>query len=228
MREYLYQCQHCKKKYQKEEAFLKHKCKQMLRKEELKTPIGQAAWNFYQDWMRAQNRRVNDERTFLQSRYYTSLNKFAQHVKDAELPNPQVFIKMMVKNKYDPTMWTLDIVYSKYLEHLDHVIPPKQLAAITVDTLFAQADELQCDVTEIFDHIAPNTVVSLLRKRKLTPWILLVSEKFIRYLVKVKKENSQQYIILNQVINPAHWAKQFGKKPDIMKMMRDIVAELDI
>ena len=226
--EALYQCHYCNKKYKTETRFLQHRCKMMDREEALRTPEGQAAWSYYQDWLRLQHRRVPDDRAFLKSRYYESLNRFAKFVKKVDLPTPQTFIKLMVQRDYPPTMWLIDEVYTEYMEHLYYKIPPQQHAEITTETLLKIADAADCDVSEVFDILNPSEMIEFVKQRKLSPWILLNSSKFFKFLVETKKENVEQYIILESLIRPKYWAKRFEKRPDIVEFMKKIVAGLEL
>ena len=223
-----YQCHYCHKRFQRESNFIKHKCKQMEREEKLRTALGQAAWQYYQDWMRLQRKRVPDDRTFLKSQYYNSFNRFAEFVKKLSLPSPDTFIKLMIDNDFPPTLWTRDEVYARYLEHLDRSVSPKQLAEITAQTLDKLADILECDISEVFEELHPNEAIELIKQRKLSPWILLNSQKFFVFLQKVNKENMEQFIILEAVIRPKYWGEQFQKKPKVVKFMKTIVDGLDL
>jgi hypothetical protein len=223
-----YQCHYCHKKYRSERSFIKHKCKMMVRDDNLRTSNGQSAWLFYQQWMRLQRKRVPDDRTFLKSQYYQSFNKFAVFVKKLNLSSPDIYIKIMIDLNYPPTMWTMDEVYVKYLEHLDRKISPIDHAKITAQTLDELADIFECSVNEVFEHLNGNETIELIRQRKLTPWILLHSSKFFQHLKKINDENKEQFIILETIIRPKYWAIQFQKKPNVVKFMKEIVTGLEI
>ena len=51
-----YTCKACHRSFVLETRFLQHRCNQMKRDDELKSPEGQAAWNFYQIWFKHQKR----------------------------------------------------------------------------------------------------------------------------------------------------------------------------
>lgn len=198
----------------------------MLRSEKLQTPLGQAAWRFYQDWMKLQRKRVQDEKTFLKSKYYESFNRFSEYVKKLQLPNPQSFMKLMITNDFPPTMWTLNETYVMYLEHLDRAAPPQEHAQITADTIFRLAEILTCDMSEIFLHLSASEVIELIRERKLSPWLLLNSTKFMEFFRD--KTNPEQKIVLEALIRPKYWTTQFSKKPNTLNYMKDIVTEMNL
>ena len=63
-----FECKICHTNFIRESAFMKHRCKQMIRVDELKTSIGQAAYGLYGKWMKVYNRLVKEI-----NRYMTTL-----------------------------------------------------------------------------------------------------------------------------------------------------------
>ena len=223
-----YQCHLCHKKYQQERAFIQHKCTQMKREEELRTPIGQAAWHYYQDWMRLQRKRVPDDRTFLKSYHYRSFNKFAEFVKKLKLPSPQLFIKLMIARTYMPSMWCSDEVYAIYMEHLDRNGSPKEHVDITIDTLCKIADDKNCEVNEVFEILTSGEIIQLIKQRKLSPWMLINSKQFWQFVLATQKKAPEHYIILGSIIRTDFWTKRFAEHPQAVESIKKIIAGLEL
>ena len=173
-----YQCRYCAKSFAREDRYLDHECKLMKRDEEFKTPIGQAAWSFYQHWLTIQRRMVPASESFLSSKYYNSFVKFARFVHQVQLPDTDLFIKLMKDKDISPVMWCMDDIYASYLEHLDRTVPPLKQSEISVNTLLEYADNHQIDVSKVFEIMTGSEIIDLLAKRKLSPWLLLFSAKF--------------------------------------------------
>lgn len=226
--EAVYKCSYCGKRYKREDAFINHKCKQMIREEELRTPLGQAAWRLYQNWMRFQHKRVPDDRTFLKSKYYNSFMKFVEFVRQTDLPTPEKFIKLMIQENYPPTMWLIDEVYVNYLEYLDKTRTPSDHATITFQTLSKASDDFDCDISQIFEEIPSSQVIELIKQRKLSPFVLLASKKFNQFIVKTSTENKEQYIILTHLIRVNHWKKYVERHKKSFGQIKRYVAEMDL
>lgn len=226
MKDAPYECHFCHKRFKFEDRFIKHKCKAMIRDENLRTPIGQAAWQFYQDWMRIQRKRVPNEKSFLKSNYYEAFNRFAAHIKKLNLPNPQTFMKLMVDKEFPPYMWTRDEVYALYMEHLDRAAPPAEHAQITTDTILRLTEILGCEPGEIFSQLNANEVIELIKERKLSPWILLRSGKFKLFFRD--RTSPEQKIVLQSLIRPHYWTIQIQQKPDAVRDMDAIVKEMNL
>lgn len=221
-----FKCGYCEKNFTAEWMIESHKCKQMRRAELLQTVSGQAAYDAYQTWMLCQKRVVARAESFLDSRFFNSFNKFIAWANTVGLPDHKMFIKAMVEKQISPMIWTNDEVYTIFVEFFDHKISPMDHARIAVDTILDLCEEYECNNGEIFDRVDANVVITLLRQRKLSPWILLNSKKFKNFFVNRTSEH--QKIILQTLIRPEHWKEIFEKKPDIVIAVKSIIGEMGL
>jgi hypothetical protein len=226
MAKYNYRCKFCDAGFVREDRYLKHRCKAMERDEEIRTPIGQAAWEYYKLWLTLQRRQAPTVQTFLDSRYYTALVRFAKFAQKTGIPNTEQYIKYMVRSDVSPMLWTNDQMYSDYLQYLDRGRDPMAQVQYTIDYLFKIADALECEVGEIFDHLNADEVIMMLRRRQLTPWILLHSSKFRDFTQK--KMTTDQQMVFKTIVKPETWVSRRKDNPDIVATMKEIVRELNL
>lgn len=220
-----YTCKFCHKVYVREAAYMAHECKQMKRDAEFKTPNGQTAWNYYQVWMKHKNRIPPSTAAFLTSNYFRTFMNFVKFTKQVKLPQPEKFIRLMVQRDYPPTMWTNDEVYSQYIEFLDSTADPFDQVAISIDTLLEYADNKDIDVSDIFEAINPNELLQMIRIRRVSPWLLLGSRKFIQFFQTM---NTEQQSIIETLINPDKWGNKKSEQAEKMVAIKRIVQELGI
>ena len=223
-----YECKYCSKLFVRETMFLQHKCKNMIRAEEMQSPIGQAALDYYVKWMRTYNRLVKNPESFIHSKYYRTFIEFAKFVKSVKLPEVDKFMWLMKERDLPPSLWKTDEVYNIYLEFLDNQMSPMEKVKISVKTLLNKAEMLEIDVSEIFSQTATsiNEILHMLRTRQLSPWLLLESKKFKQ---KYKNEASEeQKILLETFIRPDYWIEKRKNNPKIVKKIQRIVSELNI
>jgi len=226
MSESRYQCHYCGHRFTHEHRFIKHRCKQMIRDEEFRSADGQAAWLYYQKWMKAYRRIVPNSKSFLHSKYFNSFFRFSQFVKRVQIPDIDAFIKMMKEKDISPTIWTNDQVYALFLEYMDRKVSPIRHAEITINTLFDLADEHDIDVSDIFDVVTPNEVIQLLRQRRLSPWILLNSTRFKQFYVD--KTTAEERIVMESIIRPQYWKKKFDSQDTAIEQMKMYIIELKL
>jgi len=221
-----FQCKFCHRGFVIESRFLAHRCKKMIRAEEIKTPIGQAAWSYYQKWMKAYRRMVPPIKSFLNSKKYVSFVKFAKFVQKTQIPDTNAFIWLMKEKDIDPTIWTNDQVYSQYIEFLDRRASPYNQAKLTVTTLYKVADAADVEVPDLFDFLESNEVIQLFRQRRLSPWLMLHSSKFRKFFVS--KLSNEQQIILETIIRPRYWSEKFKNNPKAVEDMKKYIRELNL
>ena len=198
----------------------------MRRDAQIRTQEGQAAWQFYQLWLKKNRRSTRGIHSFVGSRYYKAFNKFAEFVKKLSLPEPDTFIWFVVDKKYEPTLWTDRRVYQEYLEFLDRQGDYLSRAACTIKTIKKIASEVGCEFAEVFDHITAPELIHKINSRELSPWLLLASPKFINFY---KTEISPtDRVRIEGIIRIPYWKERFAKYPDAHKDMKSMVKRLNL
>lgn len=221
----LFECQYCNKTFVREKAFLDHRCKLMDRYKEIETPLGQAAWLFYEKWLKAQRKMAPNIKTFLSSKYYNAFTKFAEFVKQVGLADTNRFIKMMVEDNVLPLFWTADEAYVRYLEYIDRKVTPIQQVAISIKTLIKHADDLDIPVEDVITELPIGDLLQLIRERRLTPWLLLKSTKFAHRMRKAPPHHRE---MMNSLIRYEFWSYKLKKEEKIVKKIEQIVQEYNL
>lgn len=198
----------------------------MKRDEEIRTPLGHIAWRFYQTWLAKNRRHVLGIHSFVKSRLYNTFIKFATFVKNRNIPEPDMYIGLMVLKKYRPEIWTDDIVYREYLETLDRTGDPYRRAEDTIKAIQKISNDENCKLHEVFDHMTAPEVIHGLYTRQLSPWILLNSQKFLKFCNTTATPIEK--IKIEQIIRVPFWREQFQKNPDAYKDLKNIVKRLNL
>jgi hypothetical protein len=198
----------------------------MKRQEELHSSQGQAAWLLYQAWFKAMKKMPPRIDAFPVSKYFRTFMNIAAFVQHVNLPKPEKFVWLMVQKDFPPTMWLLDEAYALYIEYLEYNTPPIEQVQISIDTLFSVADKHNVDVDQVFTKIHPNDLIQMIRARRLSPWLLLMSKKFKEYFVKTVSQ--EQRIILETLIRPDTWADRFEKHGETVTKIKQCVQELNL
>lgn len=223
---YRFVCQYCEHSFTRENDYLNHNCDQKKRDAEVRTPLGQAAFQLFQDWNRSHKRSPPALESFLHSRYYRTFIKVAQYVKDVQIPDINLFMWFMKEKDYGPMMWMSDQVYVNFIEFLDRKTDPMYQVDISVKTLLELAEKYQTDISNIFKVIHPGEVITLLRVRKLSPWLLMFSQEYKD--LYLKRTTADQRIHINALIRTDYWLKKFEKHPKEKELIREIIKEMHL
>jgi hypothetical protein len=225
MKEKPFECSFCGASFVHETRYLKHKCEKMQRHEDIKSTIGQSAYMLYQIWFTTKKKTAPSIESFINSRYYKPFVRFAEFVKRVRLPEPELYIKLMNENGVSPSMWTMNEMYGQFLEFLDRKLSPKKQAGITIRTMEKVADAAECEIYQIFDVLTGSDIIQLIRERKLSPWVLLRSRKF---MVKVELMSKEEQQIIESLIRVDYWKQKFQNRQPEKAYMDKLVKELDL
>lgn len=186
----VWKCDFCGKAFKFEKVFMKHVCPEKARIDEMKTPIGQAAYAFYSDWMKTSRRSVPPIETFIHSSFYTTFIKFARHVKRVNMPAPQNFIRLMVNEQIAPSLWCRDNVYAMYMKTFDEAVPPEEQFIQSVEFLLTFADQEKIDAKDAFATMGIEKFLLMVQRRKLSPWFLAASSVFRNWIKQLDSTES--------------------------------------
>ena len=186
-------CSYCVRDFTFEKSFMNHRCKERDRIDELRSVIGIAAYAHYSEWMRAKKRSVPPIETFGASQYYSTFIKFAEHAVKTHIPNTQQFIKLMVQhNDVSPSLWTRDNVYAMYLQYFDTAHPPEAQVIESIDFALDLVSEFETTKDELFKAIPIGTLITYIKKRKLSPWFLMASKTFRDHLMSLPSDQKDR------------------------------------
>lgn len=222
----MFECKFCKTTYKRENAFLAHECEPMRRHEEVQTIVGKQAYFMYCSWLQEKHMsRAPTLQSFIDSSYYNSFIRATKFLRAVKVRDIDLYIKMVVADGMPPSMWTMDEVYSKFLQYMARSIPPRDQIRITVRTFIDLADIFECDTANVLDHLSPSELAQIIRERKMSPWILMFSLSFKSWLTKEAIDTQQ---IFSDLLKPMFWKLRFDKAPQDVAYAREVVKELGI
>jgi hypothetical protein len=200
-----------------ETGFMNHRCPEHERLNQLRSPLGQRAYSYYAEWMRLKKRAVPPQETFLVSKQYNYFVKFAEWSDKTAIPNVPRFIELMVETDTQPVLWSRDSTYSLYLQWYDNAYPPEQQFIETLDALKKLAEEHGVALREIFPKLGAMELARLIRRRKLSPWLLIVAPTFLHWAQVLPQAERD---MLGEAINFKAYADKIKARPDLTTELR--------
>lgn len=220
-----YECRHCNKLFKKETAFVKHNCKERQRHHELGEINGQIAFGLYERWIYLRHGKNPEIDTFKVSRFYNSFIAFAKYYKAIKgLSHLDEFLLLMIKKDIQPCNWLNDKVLAFYFSEVDNMHPIDKVKK-TIETIINICDAYECDTSECFDYIEFDVMLNFIKLHKLSPWILLNSKKFIKWVSELPWE--QQYI-MDTSIDSDRWKSTFEKDRINVSFAKKCIKELEL
>jgi hypothetical protein len=220
-----WECTYCNHSWVTELGFMKHKCKGREKLDKLQSVIGQAAYSYYSEWMRARKMSVPSAERFLDSRYYNAFIRFAEHVQKTAIPNVEQFIVQMIQLKYDPVMWTNRGVYAAYLEWFDRAYPPEKQFIESLEQLQQVAVENGVELKDVYTFLGVEHLIRLVRRRKVSPWFLVTSKRFISWASSLPEMEKQ---MVTDCVNVGAYGLKLQARPDLVQLFRAASAEVGL
>jgi hypothetical protein len=168
-----------------------------------------------------------DEHTFIHSTQYKPFNRFFKFAKEKSLPDKKVFIKYCNKKNIDPKFWSNDKVYKDFIEYYDSEYSYVKQLETSIKNLYQISEWLELDdISQIFDELDSDTILELLKRRKISPWLFFNSTKFMEYLETKASSSERNHI--QQVTNPKRWRKIFEDNPKKRKNAIELIKEMGL
>jgi hypothetical protein len=218
-------CTFCNKRFAGENTFMKHHCEPRRRMEELRSPVGQAAFGYYRDWMRARKFSIPGAAAFMESKFYRPFLQFAQMVIDANIARPDRYIEIMVEAEIQPVLWCREQCYALYVEWTDKLTEPLEQVQESVNYLMDICEKENVQLPNAFNHLGPQRVISLVRQRRLSPWLIFCSPTFGKLLKSMDKGHITTF---NNIVNAQYWGERFQKERATIEQIKGIVKELGL
>lgn len=221
-----YECQYCGKKLARKDTFDKHVCDRMRRFKLCRTKKGINAFNDYKFWLKTKLKNVHKMDTFVDSKFFNTFIKFQEFSSSKGIPDKKLFIRLMVDKDLSPMMWQNDEVYEMFIHHYDTNRTALEMVNDTLATLLRLSEILECEIGDVLENLLPSEISRLVFERRLSPWVLLLSKKFMHYLHMLK--DPSQYVMITGVVDVDKWQTEFKSKPKTVAKIKSIISELDL
>lgn len=145
----------------------------------------------------------------MDSKQFNHLIKFAEWVEKVSIPHPDQFIRLMAESDTLPVMWCRDATYAMYLQWYDNAYPPEQQFIESLDYIKSATDGRENPFT-IWNC---SELAALIRRRRVSPWLLLASDKFVSWL-RLQPAHETDSVV--QAANFHAYIDKIKLKPEIM------------
>ncbi len=207
----MFTCPLCHTEYQTKRGIDNHTCKEQQRIDKLQSTIGMTSYRLFIMWreLKYKKKCSVDKEQFSHSKYFKIFYDIVVKLKYLEIDNHKEFIQYMVAISMEPVMWTDTRIYNLYYNHIDSLSPEEQCNR-GIETLLELAEYVNCDASEIFDKLSTGDIIHLIKKRKLSPWVLFGSDKFKNKYAEYNPEIRKNF---NKNIKLQFWIESFKNNP---------------
>lgn len=221
-----HRCKYCEREFARIATVSTHKCQPRERFIYItKTVKGVAFYNLYKQYCGSKRYRVLPHIEFTSSTLYTFLHKGYEFARKKNIPNIGIFFEYTVKKGIPVQLIGFEETYQEYLTYIDTEMEPSDCIEQSISWIIRHCNKMDVEPSKFFNHINTNTLLHDIKQRRLTPWILLSSEKF---RTKMLNSSPEQYNVFSYYVNLIAWKHKMKTDSVTLSLAKRVVKELDL
>ena len=216
-------CEYCGKSYAKASTLIAHTCakkQRALQKNEKRVRYGFHAYNRFNKL--CLKRPASTYEQFCNDKFYNSFVKFGSYVSNVKPLYPEKYIDYIVTSGKKIKDWCDDNVYEEYVLSLIKGEKIDTALERSINTMIEWASEKSSEWFLYFDNVSVNKAVWDIKDGKISPWLILNSEKGKSMLSSF---DDRQLESIYQIIDPEFWTSQFRLKKKNLNIVNELVKE---
>jgi hypothetical protein len=222
-----FKCEHCGKKFAKENTLVVHICEQKRRylsRNEKHVQMGLMTYQrFYEITQKTSKAKTFDE--FSSSPYYTAFVKFGSFVSNTNPIYPERFVDFVITSGVKLDHWCRDALYDQYIAELIKKEPADGAIQRTIQTMMDWGEKNASPWEHYFAYVNLNRATHDIKEGLVSPWIVLNTRSGKQMLQKM---NDEQLEIVGPVIDPQHWQRRFKSLPADVELVKEVIKEAKI
>jgi len=207
-----YQCQYCKRDFQKESTLSVHVCEQKRRRQEKDdrgVQLGfQAYVRFFEMTQGSAKFKTYDD--FCESPYYRAFVKFGHYCYSVKVINPKQFLEWLLRNNKKIDRWASDQLYTEYLLHYLKLENVADAIARAIEFGIDWAEKNEAQPNDCLRYGNANAMCYAITTGRISPWVVYNCESGQRFLNDL---DQGQIAMIWPYIDSDSWMKKFSDYP---------------
>lgn len=220
-------CQFCGKTFHRKKWFHRHSCKKKKQFEETNDIVIQQAFRVYSYWAKRTKiipeHRAPKMETFLKGPLKKPFVAMMMYTREHGIMSPYTYIDWILAKRITQKDWINENLLDDFKEYVDAHEDPEDHALCTLREIAKwMLDDNSRTAQDYLDHLTPGTILALLRKNRIKPWVLFTYEPIIDKWLGDDTYDPDVYFRIDELINCDHWIE----KQDTDETAADIVKEV--
>jgi len=219
-----YQCQYCKKDFQRESSLAVHLCEAKRRRQEQNergVQLGlQAYLRFYETTQGSAKLKTFDD--FAESPYYRAFVKFGRYCVNIRAINPARFIDWVLKQNKKIDHWCRDSIYTEYLLDYLKVEAVSDALARAIEFSIEWGEQKQSPPHDCLRYGNSNAMCAAVAAGRISPWVIFNCDSGQKFLSEL---NSEQVAMIWPYIDADIWQRKFKDYPADQEWAREMLTK---
>ena len=192
-----------------------------LQQDEKRVQVGFYAFQrFYK--LSAGHKKEKTYEDFVKSSFYNAFVKFGSFVNNVRPLYPDKYIDYVVTSNVKLDHWCREEMYERYAVELIRKEGVETALERSINTMVEWAKDKNSTYTHYFLYASTNRITWDIKDGKISPWLVLNCANGKNVLNNL---NDEQLGMLNNVLDPQHWALRFKRQPKDVELVKQVVKE---
>ena len=192
-----------------------------LQQDEKRVKVGFYAFQrFYK--LSAGHKKEKIYEDFVKSSFYNAFVKFGSFVNNVKPLYPDKYIDYVVTSNVKLDHWCRDEMYERYAIELIRKEGVETALERSINTMVEWSKEKNSSYNHYFLYASTNRITWNIKDGKISPWLVLNCDSGKKVLSEL---NDEQLGMLNNVLDPQHWALRFKRQPKDVELVKQVVKE---
>ena len=219
-----YQCQYCKKDFQRESSLAVHLCEAKRRRQEQNergVQLGlQAYLRFYETTQGSAKLKTFDD--FVESPYYRAFVKFGRYCVNIRAINPARFIDWVLKQNKKIDHWCRDSIYTEYLIDYLRVEAVGDALARAIEFSIEWGEQKESPPHDCLRYGNTNAMCAAVAAGRVSPWVIFNCDSGQKFLSEL---NAEQVAMIWPYIDADTWQRKFKDYPADQEWAREMLTK---
>lgn len=227
-RETVKSCDHCGASFKTLGGFNRHKCAKARLIEEI-GDIGLArAYDAFDFWYRYNGfgkKKGKSYQDFLKSPYFKLFTALEKTSIDSRIGPIKEYIRWISDRRIPSSDWTNNDVIMKYRTESSKNVDAEKHVMQSLEQIAAWCDLKGYSIETFFSNIGPGEAAQWVHVGKLSPWILLATDRLSELLSRMTDE---QILYFTNMFDIDYWEKRAKQSPEKIDVVKRIISEVGL
>jgi len=219
-----FECQFCKKTFQREKTLAVHLCEQKRRhinRDDKYVRLGFLAYNrFYEITQGSKTQKTYEH--FAKSNYYTAFTKFGRHMLEINAIDPEKFIDFVITASIPLDSWCKDSVYESYIRELNKKETAERAVERGILLMEQWGREHDRPFNVFFREISRPRLIHWIKSGRISPWIIFNCDSGDAAIASM---TDNEHHMINEYLEPTFWTRKFSTRKEDVEFVQMVLKE---
>ena len=219
-----FECQFCKKTFQREKTLAVHLCEQKRRhinRDDKYVRLGFLAYNrFYEITQGSKTQKTYEH--FAKSNYYTGFTKFGRHMLEINAIDPEKFIDFVITASIPLDSWCKDSVYESYIRELNKKETAERAVERGILLMEQWGREHDRPFNLFFREISRPRLIHWIKSGRISPWIIFNCDSGDAAIASM---TDNEHHMINEYLEPTFWTRKFSTRKEDVEFVQMVLKE---